>query len=91
MIGFNHALVGGLIGRFLPFPIALPLAVASHFCLDALPHYGLPNKNRDHSKAWRYIFIGDFIATACLIVIPIPSHRWAMLSCGVSAVLPDFV
>lgn len=27
MTGFNHALTGGLIGRYVPLPVALPLAV----------------------------------------------------------------
>jgi len=47
MIGFNHAAVGGFIGKFLPLPIALPLALASHFVLYALPHYGVPHSRRN--------------------------------------------
>jgi hypothetical protein len=91
MIGFNHALAGALIGAYLPLPAALPVALASHFVLDALPHYGLPHENRDVSPAWRAIFITDFIATACLIALPASRGRYAMLACGIMAVIPDFV
>lgn len=37
----NHLLVGTLIGLTIKQPaLALPIAFASHFVLDALPHYG---------------------------------------------------
>lgn len=91
MIGFNHALVGGLIGYALPLPVAAPAAVVSHFLLDMLPHYGLPYKLRDRSKLWKPLFIADFIATAALIIIPVSIQNYPMLICGVLAVLPDFV
>jgi hypothetical protein len=91
MIGFNHALVGALIGKFLPLPVAIPLAIISHFCLDALPHYGLPNHTRDASKFWKILFIADFFATAGLIIPAVVSHHYAVLTCGILAVIPDFV
>ena len=91
MIGFNHAIVGGLIGYALPLPVAVPAAIASHFLLDALPHYGLPYKLRDRSRIWKPFFIFDFFATACLIIVPVTTHNYGMLICGVLAVLPDFV
>ncbi len=91
MIGFNHALVGALIGKVLPLPLALPVAIASHFVLDALPHYGLPHKQRDRSKVWKIVFTIDFFATAALIIPAVATHHYAMLACGVAAVLPDFV
>lgn len=37
----NHALVGATIIAIIPNPwIALPLAIGSHFLLDAVPHFG---------------------------------------------------
>lgn len=91
MIGFNHALAGGLVGYLLPVPAAIPVAIASHFILDMLPHYGLPYKDRDHSKLWKPLFTVDFFAAASLMAIPITTHNYGMLICGVLAVLPDFV
>jgi hypothetical protein len=91
MTGFNHALVGGLVGKFLPLPLALPLAIASHFALDMLPHYGMPHEDRDHSKFWKIFFTVDFFATLGLAVWAIYYHHYAMYLCGQLAVLPDFV
>src|SRR6185312_15169785 len=40
MRAINHALTGSLIGLIIGEPaIAVPAAVASHFILDAIPHY----------------------------------------------------
>lgn len=91
MIGFNHALTGGLIGKFLPLPIAIPLALASHFILDMLPHYGIPHAARDDSVFWKWFFTVDFSASLGLAAWAIYYHHWAMYVCGQIAVLPDFV
>jgi hypothetical protein len=91
MTGFNHALVGGLIGRLLPWPVAVPVAIASHFILDMLPHYGIPAGRRDVSDFWKLFFIVDFFATLSLAFWAIANHHYAMYVCGQLAVLPDFV
>lgn len=91
MIGFNHALAGGLIAKFVPWPLAAPLAVASHFVLDMLPHYGIPAHKRDSSRFWKYFFVADFLLTLSLAFWAIHYHHYAMYVCGQIAVLPDFV
>ena len=91
MTGFNHALVGGLIGKFVPLPLAIPLALASHFILDMLPHYGIPHDERDGSTFWKVFFIVDFFAALSLAFWAIANHHYAMYICGQIAVLPDFV
>ena len=91
MIGFNHALVGGLISTLAPWPIAIPLSLASHFLLDMLPHYGIPHHHRDDSRFWKWFFTVDFFATLSLAIWAICTHRYAMFFCGLAAVLPDFV
>lgn len=91
MTGFNHALVGGLIGKFLPLPLAIPLALASHFGLDTLPHYGMPHGKRDKSYFWKIFFTLDALATLGLAIWAIVNHHYAMYICGQIAVLPDFV
>ena len=41
MTGINHALTGALLVAAIDKPlVALPLALLSHFALDAVPHYG---------------------------------------------------
>lgn len=45
MTAANHAVTGALIAVLIKQPVvALPLAVASHYVLDALPHFGYPNQ-----------------------------------------------
>ncbi|TAH33991.1 hypothetical protein EYC59_04200 [Candidatus Saccharibacteria bacterium] len=91
MIGFNHALTGGLIATLVPWPLAIPLALASHFLLDMLPHYGIPHQQRDKSKFWKWFFTVDFFATLGLAVWAIANQHYAMYFAGQVAVLPDFV
>lgn len=92
MTGFNHAAVGGLIATVLPLPIALPLAFASHFVLDALPHYGIPHHDRDKSRTWRAIGVIDFIA-AWVIIGGLAAYwqHWEIFIAGLVAASPDFV
>jgi hypothetical protein len=41
MTGFNHALTGAAIGLALQNPLlVIPVALASHFVLDVIPHFG---------------------------------------------------
>ncbi len=91
MIGFNHGLTGGLIARFLPLPIALPLALASHFLLDMLPHYGIDHKQRDRSKFWKIFFTIDVLATFGLAMYAIIDRHYAMFLGGLAGVIPDFL
>lgn len=91
MIGFNHALTGGFIAKFLPLPIALPVALASHFILDSVPHYGIPNKMRDKSKFWRIFFTIDALATFGLAIYSISDRHYAMFAGGLFATMPDFI
>lgn len=93
MTGFNHAAVGGLLATFLPLPVAMPVAFASHFVLDALPHYGIPHKRRDRSLAWKVIGAMDFLA-AWLILGGLSLFVWDrpdIFLCGLIAASPDFV
>ena len=91
MTGTNHALAGGLLAKYLPLPLALPLALASHFFLDALPHYGLPNRKRDKSTFWKALFIGDFLLAISFAVFQIHCHHYAIFLGGLVALSPDFV
>lgn len=57
------------MGKYLPWPIAIPLAIASHFVLDALPHYGIDHKTRDSKKILEGIYyIGhpSYSCSCCL-------------------------
>lgn len=91
MIGFNHALAGALIGKILPWPIAIPAALASHFLLDMLPHYGIQPGDRNSSQFWKYFFTIDFFSALGLAFWAFKYHHYAMYASGQIAVIPDFV
>ena len=91
MIGFNHALTGGIIAAVLPLPIALPLALASHFLLDMLPHYGISQDERDKSKFWKVFFTVDAFATLGLAIYAIINNHYAMFLGGLFATMPDYI
>lgn len=92
MIGFNHAAVGGLIATVLPLPIAIPLAFLSHFVLDALPHYGIPQNRRDKELFWKIFTAADFWLSWLLLgFIALSRQHYAVFLCGVIAASPDFV
>lgn len=91
MIGFNHGLTGGLIAYAFPLPLAIPLAFASHFLLDLLPHYGIPHNKRDRSIFWKVFFIIDALATLGLAIFAIANNHYAMFLGGLAATMPDYL
>ena len=91
MTGLNHGLVGGAIAHYLPLPIAIPLALASHFLMDALPHFGMPHHDRDRSKFWIIFFTIDALATFFLAAYAILTRHYAMFLGGLAGVIPDFI
>ena len=92
MIGFNHALTGGLLALTLPAPIALPLAFVSHFVLDMLPHYGIKNSERDKSNFWKVFFTIDAFATLGLAIYAITNRpEITIFLGGLFATMPDYI
>jgi hypothetical protein len=52
MTATAHALVAGAIARAVPNPyLAIPLAITSHFIMDAIPHWDIGTSWRTRSKA----------------------------------------
>lgn len=91
MTGFNHAAVGGFAGKLLPLPFAIPVAFASHFVLDMLPHYGISHDKRDN-HFWRIFTVLDFLlTTAYLVWVLFVQQHYAVFFCGIIAVCPDFI
>lgn len=39
MLTTPHAVTGAMLGTLLPAPVAIPVAVASHYILDSIPHW----------------------------------------------------
>ena len=102
MLELPHAAVGAAIAAKIPNPaIALPLAFASHFVLDTLPHWnphfftetqklGSPSK-----KSTQFAMTEFTIATLVLTVIAFTAGQPSMgkvaliFAGGVAGMLPD--
>jgi hypothetical protein len=72
MLELPHTAVGAVIGSRIPDPwIALPLALASHFLLDLIPHWN-PDLYLEKKKDGRvareslYLIIADVLASLIL-------------------------
>jgi hypothetical protein len=91
MLATNHAFSGSIIGALLPLPIAVPVAFASHFVLDALPHYGIDHTKRNKHRVYQLIVFSDtFIALAYAVAAAF-LHKWSMEITGWIAWSPDLV
>lgn len=91
MIGFNHALTGGLIAKYLPLPLALLVAFISHFALDTLPHFGINPTKKNKSWFWKIFTSLDAFATLGLAIYAIYDRHYAMFLGGLAGVMPDFI
>lgn len=91
----NHLLAGALIVMAIKNPyVALPLALLSHFALDALPHYGYNRKGFDTWLRHRLSFFvtaADFVAVILVLAVIISNSYWMALFGGLLAVTPDVV
>jgi hypothetical protein len=89
MLATNHALTGAVLGALLPLHLAIPAAFASHFVLDALPHYGITGTKRNSSRAYKLIVLSD-VAVALTGSIGLAFlHKWQMNLCAWAAWSPD--
>lgn len=95
MTGSNHVVAGALIGAVVVQPaVAVPVALASHFVMDALPHYGDNNQNSWLNRNFRYVLAIDGLVMLSFIVAILtmqPSNWPLLLLCAFVAVLPDAI
>lgn len=90
MLITNHVLAGALIGSAVPHPTAaFTVGVASHFALDAVPHWG----NRISHEAFMRVAVRDgltglAVMAATVVAVP-PSRRASVLAAMTGAALPD--
>jgi hypothetical protein len=91
----NHVVTGALIATAVAQPAAaIPLALASHFVLDALPHYGDTNKSSWLNRNFKYILGVDLLLASIFLlglVIAQPASWFLLAVCGVVAVSPDLL
>ncbi|HEU5426962.1 MAG TPA: metal-dependent hydrolase [Actinocrinis sp.] len=90
MLITNHVLSGAVIGAAAANPAAaLPLGVASHFALDALPHWGKwLSKSHFLRVAVADGLTGLAVMGAAAAVTP-PARRAAVVAGMLGAALPD--
>jgi hypothetical protein len=92
MTATNHFLTGALIGGLVKNPlIALPLAFASHFVLDMLPHYGTKKEGRLNSRYMLVIDVVLSVAALTAIIVLEPRQAILMVACAVVAFSPDLL
>lgn len=92
MTATNHVLSGAIIGLTVHNPVlAVPLALASHFILDAVPHYG--NKNHTGRMFLTVLLADCFAATIFLLSLAIlqPVHWPMAVICAITAASPDLM
>ncbi|HSX44763.1 MAG TPA: hypothetical protein VLF39_01460 [Candidatus Saccharimonadales bacterium] len=94
MTATNHTIAGALVAATWPRPmLAIPLALASHIALDALPHFGNTKISRRSHQYLAILGADSLIALTVLLVVLIvrPSNWQLMLICGVLAASPDLL
>lgn len=92
MTATNHVVTGAAIGALVVNPwVALPLALASHFALDALPHFDYPEKNFQSQKFLVWLAADTGLAGGILVTLWFlqPANVLLIVSCGMVAALPD--
>lgn len=95
MRAINHAVTGATIGLAVPAPaLAMLLAYASHFLLDAIPHYDDRERFPLHSKGFAAILLLDMILCFLLIlglIIIAPSNWLVPAVCAFLATSADLM
>ncbi|HEY5442582.1 MAG TPA: hypothetical protein VIJ68_03525 [Candidatus Saccharimonadales bacterium] len=95
MRAINHALTGALIGLSIGQPVvALPVALASHFVCDVIPHYGANLSRADEmkSKFFQRLLLPDALLCLALVVVLAVRHpvHWEVAAiCAFLAASPD--
>ncbi len=93
MTASNHVLTGALLLAAVPHPAMLPVALVSHFALDALPHFDAPDP--DHTKKeFVYILFSDMaVAGSILLAIIVwqPVNWPLLVAGGILAASPDLM
>lgn len=92
MTGLNHALTGAAIGLAVQNPLlVMPIAFASHFVLDSLPHFDHPLYTFGNKHAWKLYTVDGIIAVSGVLATATfaPSLLLPIILGAIFAVLPD--
>lgn len=96
MTATNHALTGAVIGLVVASPVAVVLALLSHYVLDVIPHYGSaePESARLKSSLFRnYLFVEAFLCFLIVVSLAVrqPVHWQLAAVCAFAAASPDLL
>jgi hypothetical protein len=90
MLVTNHVLSGAVIGARSRGPAqAFALGVASHFVLDAIPHWGDWRDQQDFLQIAKRDGIAGLAVMGTLTALAPPDRRLAVLAGMVGATFPD--
>jgi len=86
----NHVLSGALIGALARRPLpAFTAGVASHFVLDAVPHWGKWDSKRHFVRVAVRDGLVSLAAMGALAAVSPPDRRLAVLAGMAGAAMPD--
>lgn len=93
MVGLNHALTGALVAVAIDEPlVSLPVALLSHFLIDALPHWNYQIKG---NRKLRPMVIGiDLVLSTvgiAALALVLDVSAWLFFLGGLLAILPDLM
>lgn len=95
MTATAHALVSAAIARAVPNPyLSIPLAITSHFIMDAVPHWDIGADWRTRSKSMTgALAIGEtvFGITLAYFLFRGKVETPLLLSCIIAGELPDWL
>ncbi len=95
MTATNHTVTGMAIAAAVGNPwLALPLAFASHFVLDAIPHFGNHAVINKQVRVFSIFLSADMAVAAALLLSVIflaPANMWMIVAGGVIAASPDLM
>lgn len=89
MTATNHALTGVFVVSVISSSFfALPLAFASHFILDFLPHFG--EVFEDRKRFSMIVWVVDLILLFSLLTVLAFGSQWLIMAGAILAISPDF-
>src|SRR5487761_1750853 len=100
MRAINHALTGAFIGLVVGEPlVAVPVAVASHYVMDAIPHYGNNRTQKarlQHVRGLLFRRLPYVDALLCGVLVLVmatdrPLHWFLAAVCAFAAAAPDLL
>ncbi len=94
MTATNHTITGVIVATVIANPLlALPVALASHLVLDAMPHFGSKELSHTDKKFFYIVGVDAFVAATLLLLTAgfQPTNWLLMVACGVTSASPDLL